>query len=719
MNYLAKAIHPTRASLWRKTLWSLFVVAWCGILGATTAWAATDFVVLGHEGIWVRQGSTVFSGDVGANVASVGPFLASDQEVTIGKNVVVQDPTSRVLGDTMRLKSGSQVHDVFVNTLKGSGQILGMLTMPVDLPLVAAFPPVPLVIPGVQDLDVPKDGMLALDAGSYGLLKVGKRAILTLTGGLYHFREWDIRAEAKVYAATPVEIRVSEHLRTWSETVVGPAPTAPTLTATDVRIMGTGLNGITGAINAKPKAVQFGGWSHIRANVYAPNGTLWVKEGSTAMGSFVGKWVRMGNGGTITLEGGFGLGTDGGNAAPVANAGSDQTVQVTDTVQLNGSDSTDVNGDLLTYSWTLLTQPTGSTATLDDPTSVMPTFVADAPGSYEIELIVNDGSVNSVSDTVTITTINSPPVANAGQDQTVFVTQTVLLDGTNSSDVDSDSLTFLWSFVTIPSGSTAILSAPTSSTSSFTVDLPGTYEVQLLIHDGTVNSAPDIVLINTQNSQPVANAGSDQTVPIGSTVLLDGSNSNDVDGDPLTYLNGRFIAMPTGSTATLSDATARSIRPLWRDLSGIYVAQLIVNDGNEDSDPATVTITTANTPPVAEAGPDQMVLVQTLVTLNGNGSQDADGDVLTFQWSLNSQPAGSTATVLNPTFAQPTFIPDLPGTYVVQLVVSDGLASSSADTVAITAQATPPPAMPSLIINSPADGIVVGVSPITVYGTRQ
>ena len=152
------------------------------------------------------------------------------------------------------------------------------------------------------------------------------------------------------------------------------------------------------------------------------------------------------------------------------------------------------------------------------------------------------------------------------------------------------------------------------------------------------------------------------------------------------------------------------------DLEGIYVVQLIVNDGTEDSDPATVTIITGNTPPVAEAGPDQTGSVQSLVTLNGNGSQDADGDALTFQWSLNSQPAGSTATVLNPTFTQPTFIPDLSGTYVVQLVVSDGLGSSLADTVAITAQATPPPALPSLIINSPADGIVVGVSPITVSG---
>jgi hypothetical protein len=100
MHNLANATHPTWAPLWQKTLWSLFLVVWCGMLGATAAWAVTDFVVLGHEGIWVRQGSTVVSGDVGANVASVGPFLAGDQEVTIGKNVVVQDPTSRVLGDT-------------------------------------------------------------------------------------------------------------------------------------------------------------------------------------------------------------------------------------------------------------------------------------------------------------------------------------------------------------------------------------------------------------------------------------------------------------------------------------------------------------------------------------------------------------------------------------------------------------------------------------------
>ena len=554
MHNVVEATYPTWAPLWQKILWILFMVVWCGILGATAVWAATDFVVLGHEGIWVRQGSTVVSGDVGANVASAGPFLASDQEVTFGENVIVQDPMSRVMGDTMRLKSDSQVYDVFVNRLKGPGLIQGILTTPVTLPLVSAWPPVPPVTPGTQDFDVASGGTLSLDAGSYGLLKARNGAVVTLTGGLYHFQAWDIRANAQVLAAAPVEIRVQDHLETRDHVVVGPAPSAPTLTAADVVIFGTGINGTTGAIDATPEAVRIGTDSTIRANIYAPNGLLRIRENGTATGAFVGKWVRMGNGGTITLEGGFGLSTGGRNAAPEANAGPDQTVQVIDTVQLDASDSTDVDGDLLTYSWTLLTKPVGSTAILDHPTSVMPTFVADAPGSYEIELIVNDDIVASDPDTVTITTINSPPVADAGPDQTVFVTQNVLLDGTNSSDVDSDSLTFLWSFIAIPGGSTATLSAPTSSTSSFTVDLPGTYEVQLLVYDGTVNSAHDTVVINTQNSQPVANAGSDQTVPIGNTVELDGSNSSDVDGDPLTF-QWSILAMPTGSTATLIDAT--------------------------------------------------------------------------------------------------------------------------------------------------------------------
>jgi hypothetical protein len=93
-----------------------------------------------------------------------------------------------------------------------------------------------------------------------------------------------------------------------------------------------------------------------------------------------------------------------GNTAPVANAGPDQTVQLGATVTLNGSRSNDVDGNPLTYQWTFVTVPTGSSALLLNPTNVMPTFMATVAGQYVIKLLVSDGTVTSAQDTVTITT---------------------------------------------------------------------------------------------------------------------------------------------------------------------------------------------------------------------------------------------------------------------------------------------------------------------------
>jgi len=95
-----------------------------------------------------------------------------------------------------------------------------------------------------------------------------------------------------------------------------------------------------------------------------------------------------------------------------------------------------VDGDSLTYTWSILSAPAGSAAVLSSVHAVKPTFTVDLLGDYVIQLIVNDGTVNSNPATVTITTENSPPVANAGPAQTVPLGSVVTLDGTGSSDVD-------------------------------------------------------------------------------------------------------------------------------------------------------------------------------------------------------------------------------------------------------------------------------------------
>jgi hypothetical protein len=92
-----------------------------------------------------------------------------------------------------------------------------------------------------------------------------------------------------------------------------------------------------------------------------------------------------------------------------------------------------------------------------------------------------------------------------------------------------------------------------------------------------------------------------------------------------------------------------------------------------------------NTPPVADAGPDQAVEAGATVDLDGSGSTDADGDSLTYSWLLTSVPPGSTASLTGSATSGPSFVADLPGTYAVELVVNDGSDDSPLDTVNVIA----------------------------------
>jgi len=379
-----------------------------------------------------------------------------------------------------------------------------------------------------------------------------------------------------------------------------------------------------------------------------------------------------------------------GNKRPVADAGPDQTVVEGDTVKLDGSASSDMDGDPLTFLWKLVSVPIGSSAILSDATAVMPTFVADLQGEYVVELIVNDGKDDSAPDTVKITTTpgNTRPVANAGPDQRmVAVGMTVKLDGSGSSDVDGDPLSFLWKLVSVPPGSQAVLSDVTSVMPTFVADVQGEYVAELVVNDGKLNSDPDRVTISTENRPPIADAGDDQGINVGEEVFLDGSRSSDPDGDFLTF-QWSLVVVPTGSTATISDPNAE--KPSFTaDLRGSYVAQLIVNDGSEDSAPDTVTIATGNSRPIANAGPDQPVSKGETVNLDGSASRDPDPDPLTFKWSILSKPVGSSATLDDPSAVFPSFVANAAGMYMIQLIVNDSQLDSAPDTVVIAVNSPP------------------------------
>lgn len=182
------------------------------------------------------------------------------------------------------------------------------------------------------------------------------------------------------------------------------------------------------------------------------------------------------------------------------------------------------------------------------------------------------------------------------------------------------------------------------------------------------------VVVSFAAVPPKANAGVNQSVVVGATVNLDGSASTADSGQSLTYVWS--LITPINSNAKLSNPS--SAKPTFlADKIGTYIASLVVSDGNAYSAEgyfAIITATVGNAPPVANA---QNAVIGKSITFDGSASTDANGDTLTYSWTLTTKPTGSLAILSDSTSAKPIFTADVGGNYVASLVVNDGKVNST------------------------------------------
>ncbi len=378
------------------------------------------------------------------------------------------------------------------------------------------------------------------------------------------------------------------------------------------------------------------------------------------------------------------------NHPPVANAGADVLSTVAKTVTLNGTGSTDPDLNPLTYQWTLISHPDTSVSAPDQSHHQQGRAVPRSAGHvYMVQLVVKDGALFSAPDQVTIGTSNTAPISNAGPDRQIALGSFVQLNGTASSDIDGNRITYAWTLKR-PSGSTAVFDDKTSPMPTFKADKAGSYTATLKVSDGLLSASDSIVITTGANRNPVARTKADDVaMTLGQTIQLDAGDSTDSNGGPLAY-SWTITARPSGSAATISAPTTP--RPTFTaDRAGGYTFSLLVTDAGAltSTDPQVV-----GTPlPQANAGPDQTATVGLPVTLDGSrssASQAGCGD-RACGWSMISAPAGSTAEFDDPTDPQPHFTPDLPGLYIAELVLFDGARLSKADTVAISTNGNLPP----------------------------
>ena len=303
-----------------------------------------------------------------------------------------------------------------------------------------------------------------------------------------------------------------------------------------------------------------------------------------------------------------------GNQAPIASAVPSATVVCAgDTVTLDGSGTSDPDGDPLSYVWL-------ETNRAIPPLSGVNTFFTTPAGLGGTTLTVNltaSDPCNLIGTSpvnITVKHDNRAPVAMirgfCGGGQTVSAFSAVTLDGSASFDPDGDALSYSWEQT---AGPPVTLVNATTATPSF--EAPGvsgaTLTFKLSVTDspstssvcgGALSSAPEYVNVFVEGADhpPVADAGPDQTRDEGTIVTLDGSSSCDPDHDTLTYAWTQI----GGTPVMLSDATARN--PTFTapsqppDGSEALIFQLVVTAAHgvaSTPDTVQITVQDANSPP--------------------------------------------------------------------------------------------------------------------------
>ena len=307
-------------------------------------------VVFATNSVYLKNNARVLSGDVIVNDFSDGPMLNSAAELVIGKGV--QGSANSIFkADSVLVKKDAVLEgDVHYHSdITNKGVINGTVSDGLGLPVFQELPEFITGPPGpdAEDVSVPRSGSIELPEGEYGEIDSRPEATITFTGGVYRIRTLNTGVRNNIYFTEPTMLIIEEKLVISQASMFGPHPESE-INSAQIMVYVNGINGNTGNLGADPKAAQFGINNEVFAKVYAPNGTIYFKNGTKATGSFFGRDVLVGIGVEVGLDSYYD------NLPPLAVSASVVTNGTTPLeISLNGIDP---EGDDLSFS--IVTNPT-------------------------------------------------------------------------------------------------------------------------------------------------------------------------------------------------------------------------------------------------------------------------------------------------------------------------------------------------------------------------
>ncbi len=376
-------------------------------------------------------------------------------------------------------------------------------------------------------------------------------------------------------------------------------------------------------------------------------------------------------------------------------------------------------GGIAAYQWSVSTKPTGSAATISNPSNALASFVPDVPGAYALTVRITANGGATASAVLDVNVASAPPAitvisnvtftgpSTTRPTQTVAVGSGVVLDATGSTDPSGGTVGITWSLLSAPVGSTVAV-AGGGLTAQFRPDLAGTYQVRARGTNPSGVYADVVFNFNAQSTTPtivvstsVSAVGTSSTLSaaVGYLVALDGAASL----TPGAGTTGTWVLQgkPAGSNVaqlTSTSATAVSFVP---DVPGLYTVQYTLLDpasGTQGFHRTLVNVVLGPTAvvsgsvaPVANVnGPSFAGAVGGQVRLRGSASYDPSGNVLQYAWAMVVRPIGSQAAFISPTSADTSFTPDVNGRYDATLTVRNGAGLVATQALTVYVGSYPP-----------------------------
>ncbi len=313
------------------------------------------------------------------------------------------------------------------------------------------------------------------------------------------------------------------------------------------------------------------------------------------------------------------------NTSPTA-VSSNRTVNQGLALSLDGSSSFDPDGTITLYQWDCTNDGSWDAAS-SNPTAGSCTY--PNVGTYTLALQVTDDDAATDVATYTVAVTNTIPVGDAGGSYSVNQGVAMALDGSGSVDPDGSITLYEWDCTANGSYETSSAS-PTGSTCTY--GAPGTYTLRLRVTDDDNATDIDLASVTVTNTAPTANAGGPYTVNQGAALSMNGGGSSDPDGSIIQYAwdctNNGVINVTSGSP-TAATCTYAGV--------GSFTIRLRVTDNNGATATNTTSVSVTNTLPTANAGgPYTAGIPNVPLPLDGSGSFDPDGSVVSWQWDCTN-----------------------------------------------------------------------------------